>query len=310
MSQPAESSPDLFSKEHTSTLETVGDWVRWGCSVLGTKDVFFGHGTDNPADEARALVFAALALDHAVPDYFYASRLTLCERDEVLNLLKRRVQERVPVPYLTGEAWFAGLRFIVDERVLIPRSPLAEMIQTGFEPWLPVAEPARILDLCTGSGCIAIACAYAFVDAEVVATDISNDALDVARDNVQRHGLESRVSVLHSDVYGALGQQTFDLIVTNPPYVPASSMAALPAEYLHEPKMALEAAQNGLKLVKAIVKDAARFLTPDGVLVVEVGESRDATAEALKDLPLNWVEFEMGGDGVFVLSAAELVNAQ
>ncbi len=309
MNQDIDSGPDLFSREATHTLETVGDWIRWGCSVLGDNDVFFGHGTDNPADEARALVFAALALDHAVPDYFYASRLTPMEREAVLGLLKRRVLERVPVPYLTGEAWFAGLRFSVDERVLIPRSPIAEMIQTGFEPWLPFAEPARILDLCTGSGCIAIACAYAFVEAEIVATDISNDALEVARDNVEQHGLESRVSVLHSDLYSGLESQKFDLIVTNPPYVPTSSMTALPAEYLHEPKLALEAQQNGLELVKSIVSEAAQYLSPDGVLVVEVGESRDAAAELFNQLPLNWVEFEMGGDGVFVLSATDLANA-
>ncbi|MFK8030789.1 MAG: 50S ribosomal protein L3 N(5)-glutamine methyltransferase [Gammaproteobacteria bacterium] len=300
---------DDFDLNLVEALRTVGDWVRWGCSQLGANDVFFGHGTDNPADEARALVFAALALDHEVPDYFYHSRLTEAERAGVLDLFRRRIQDRVPLPYLTGEAWFAGLRFKVDERVLIPRSPIAEMVQHGFEPWLPMAEPGRVLDLCTGSGCIAIACAYAFLEAEIVASDINPEALEVARENVQRHGLESRVTVLHSDLYAGLGEQTFDLIVTNPPYVPASSMALLPAEYLHEPSDALEADENGLKLVKAIVRDAARYLTADGVLVVEVGESRDATAEALSGLPLSWVEFDMGGDGVFVLSALDLKNA-
>ncbi len=299
-----------FDPEHTATLVTVGDWVRWGCSQLGANDVFFGHGTDNPADEARSLVFAALSLDHVVPDYFYGCHLTASERESVLTHFRRRIEERIPVPYLTGEAWFAGLRFKVDERVLIPRSPIAEMIQHGFEPWLPMAEPASILDLCTGSGCIAIACAYAFPEAELVASDIDSGALDVAHENVQLHGLESRVTVIHSDLFSGLGKRKFDLIVCNPPYVPASSMATLPEEYRHEPSLALEADDNGLKLVKAIVRNAVEYLTGDGVLVVEVGESRDATADALADLPLNWVDFEMGGDGVFVLSASDLINAK
>ncbi len=298
-----------YTPEDTAALVTVGDWVRWGCSQLGANDVFFGHGTDNPADEARSLVFAALSLDHVVPDYFYNCRLTGQECGRVLEGFRRRIEERIPVPYLTGEAWFAGLRFKVDERVLIPRSPIAEMIQNGFEPWLPVPEPARILDLCTGSGCIAIACAYAFPDASVVASDIDSGALEVAHDNVELHGLESRVTVLHSDLFSGLGDRKFDLIVCNPPYVPATSMETLPQEYRHEPALALEADDNGLKLVKAIVREAAQYLTQDGVLVVEVGESRDATADAFASLPLNWVDFEMGGDGVFVLSASELANA-
>ncbi|MEM7081295.1 MAG: 50S ribosomal protein L3 N(5)-glutamine methyltransferase [Pseudomonadota bacterium] len=297
-----------LDREALEHLHTVGDWVRWGSSQFGAREVFFGHGTDNPADEARALVFAALALDHAVPDYFNATRLTPTERRRIFDLFERRLLERVPVPYLTGEAWFAGLRFAVDERVLIPRSPIAELIQHGFEPWLPWPEPRSVLDLCTGSGCIAIACAYAFPDATIVASDIDRDALEVATENVARHGLEHQVTVLHSDLFESLRDQRFDLIVSNPPYVPDSSMAQLPREYQHEPAQALRADENGLALVLDIVYGAADRLTDDGVLVVEVGESRDAAAEAMHYLALNWVEFEQGGDGVFVLSADDLTQ--
>lgn len=301
---------DTFYPALIDELGTVGDWVRWGCSQLGSHEVFFGHGTDNPADEARALVFAALTLDHAVPDYFYSAILTRVEREAVLELFRRRIEERTPVPYLTGEAWFAGLRFQVDPRVLIPRSPIAELIQSGFEPWLPASEPARVLDLCTGSGCIAIGCAYVFPEADIVASDLSQDALEVARDNVERHGLEERVTVIHSDLYAALDGERFDLIVTNPPYVPASSMAALPDEYRHEPVSALEAADNGLALVRVIVEQAREHLTDDGVLICEVGESRDAAEALFAHLPISWVDFEHGGDGVFVISAADLSDRQ
>ncbi|NNF16875.1 MAG: 50S ribosomal protein L3 N(5)-glutamine methyltransferase [Gammaproteobacteria bacterium] len=288
------------------TLRTVGDLVRWGCSQLGAAGVFFGHGTDNAADEARALVFHALSLDPAVPDYFYQSRVTSGERHAAVDLLRRRIDTRVPAAYLTGTAWFAGLRFAVDERALVPRSPLAELIANRFAPWLENPEPHRILDLCTGCGCIAVACSYAFGDAMVDAVDIDQDALELARENVGLHEVSERVTLVESDLFSALDGRRYDLIVSNPPYVPAASMAQLPQEYQHEPEIALLAADNGLAVVRRIVATAREFLTPDGVLVVEVGESMPQAAREFSHLPLHWCEFEHGGEGVFIISAAEL----
>lgn len=293
--------------EGTAALESVGDLVRWSTSQMRSAGVYFGHGTDNAADEARALVFSALHLDFLVPDYFYSARVTPQERQRVLDLIWLRISTRQPAAYLLGEAWFAGLRFKVDERVLIPRSPLAELITSRFEPWLSEYEPQRILDLCTGSGCIAIACSYAFPEAQIDALELDTGALEVARQNVELHGCEDRLNLIQSDLYAALDQQRYDLIVTNPPYVPARSMAELPKEYQHEPRLALEAADNGLALVRKIVRQAANYLTPNGIIVVEVGESEDAAAEEFADLPLNWCEFEHGGEGVFVLLAEDLL---
>ncbi len=296
--------------EDTDALVTVGDLVRWGTSQLNRAEVFFGHGTDNSADEARVLVFHALALDFEVPDYFYASHVTPAERQKALDLIVKRIEQRKPAAYLTGEAWFAGLQFHVDERVLVPRSPFAELIAAQFHPWWPGtdqgSEPRRILDLCTGSGCIGIACAYAFANAEVDLSDIDAGALEVARSNVELHGMEARVRVKQSDLFEKLGDQQYDLIVCNPPYVPDSSMHRLPAEYHQEPRLGLHADNNGLAIVERILSDARNFLTPNGVLIVEVGESMASVNQQYSDLPLSWCDLELGGEGIFVIHAADL----
>lgn len=292
--------------EGTDALVCVGDLVRWGTSQLNRAGVFFGHGSDNSADEARVLVFHALDLDFGVPDYFYGSRVTAAERTRAVDLIRQRIETRKPAAYLTGEAYFAGLRFEVDERVLVPRSPFAELIADQFHPWLPENEPQRILDLCTGSGCIGIACAWAFTSAQVDLSDIDAAALEVARINIEYHGLNDRVKAIESDLFAGLQGQRYDLIVSNPPYVPASSMSLLPAEYHEEPRSALHAEQDGLAIVEKILAQARRYLTGNGVLFVEVGESMARVIERFPELPISWCDLEQGGDGIFVINAVDL----
>ena len=287
-------------------LRTVKDFIRWGASRFGEAGLFYGHGTDNALDEAVALVLHALNLSTDLPEAYLDCRLTAAESEEVGDLLERRIRERVPAAYLTHEARFAGLDFYVNEQVLVPRSPIAELIESGFEPWLGGREPERILDLCTGSGCIAIACAYQFPDAIIDATDISKAALDVARINVERHQLEERVRLVHSDVYDELGEETYELIVSNPPYVDAAEMAALPAEYLREPALGLAAGEDGLSVVRRILRGGSRRLSRNGIMIVEVGSSAEALMEAYPEMPFLWLDFERGGDGVFLLTADQL----
>lgn len=287
-------------------LSTPRDLIRWGASRFHAAGLCFGHGTDNAFDEAAQLVLHALHLPPDLPEVYLGACLLPGERRAAIELLQRRVDERVPAPYLTGEAWFAGLPFTVDRRVLIPRSPIAELIEQRFQPWLGEREPRRILDLCTGSGCIAVACALAFEDAAVDATDLSEDALIVARANVARHGLEDRVEVIQSDLFAALAGRHYDVIVSNPPYVDAPEMTALPREYAHEPALALAGGDDGLDLVMRMLRGAPDHLTDDGLLVVEVGNSARHLVEHVADLPLNWIEFERGGSGVFAVYADEL----
>lgn len=297
---------DLAAREQlASELVTVRDYIRWGMSELLRGGAFYGHGTDNAYDEALQLVLHALRLPLDTPPTLLDARLARAERLLVLSLLETRVRERVPAAYLTGEAWFAGLPFKVDERVLIPRSPIAELIEAGFEPWLQEA-PARVLDLCTGSGCIGIVCAYAFPAAEVVLSDVSEDALAVAQDNIERHGLQQRVRAVHSDLFAALSGQRFDLIVSNPPYVDAADLAGMPREYHHEPRLGLAAGEDGLEIVRRLLRDAAEHLNPGGLLVVEVGNSAAALEHAYPEAGFTWIEFERGGEGVFVLGEEDL----
>lgn len=294
------------SKQALGSLKTIIDFVRWGASRFAAAGLHYGHGTDNAVDEALVLVRHALHLDHDLPREFYAARLTDAEKRAVVELIERRIDERVPAPYLTGEAWFAGLPFYVDRRVLIPRSPFAELIDSGFEPWLEAGRVERVLDLCTGSGCIAIACALAFPAAEVDAVELSPEALEVAQRNVARHGLEDRVVLLEGDLWAPVAGRRYDLIVSNPPYVSDEAMAALPPEYAHEPELGLRSGKEGLDVVARILAGAREHLRPGGVLVVEVGESADAVALAWPELPLTWLEFSRGGSGVFLLTAEEL----
>lgn len=287
-----------------SRLRTVRDHIRWAVSRFHEADLFFGHGTDNAWDDARQLVLGALHLPFETADSYLDCRLEEDEQQHVLGLIRRRVEDRVPTAYLLGEAWFCGLPFIVDERVLVPRSPIAELIGAGFEPWLP-AEPMRILDLCTGSGCIGIACAYVFPESEVVLGDLSFDALEVANQNIERHGLEERVYTVQGDGYEGLPGQRFDLIVSNPPYVDAEDFAEMPAEYQHEPELGLACGDDGLDLVRRMLAEAADHLTEKGVLIVEVGNSQVHVEALYPEVDFTWLEFEQGGHGVFLLAAAQ-----
>jgi ribosomal protein L3 glutamine methyltransferase len=293
-------------KEILEQLLTLGDFVRWGASRFGEAGLYFGHGTDNALDEAFQLVTHGLHLPHDIPPYMVETRLTRAEREAVLALLQQRIESRLPAPYLTHEAWFAGLSFYVDERVLVPRSPIAELIEAGFEPWVDADRVQHILDLCTGSGCIAIACARAFPFAHVDATDLSVDALDVAERNVERHQVMDQVALHQGDLFAGLSGRHYDIIVSNPPYVDAEDMAALPAEYHHEPKFALASGQDGLDITRRILAQAGDYLNPDGILIVEVGNSAAALMEDYPRVPFTWLAFERGGQGVFLLSAEQL----
>lgn len=288
-----------------NTLITVRDYIRWGVSRFTEGRLHFGHGTDNAWDESVYLVLHTLHLPAEVYPAVLDARLTEDERLRVLLVLETRVRERLPAPYITGEAWFCGLRFKVDERVLIPRSPIGEMIGASFEPWL-TRLPERILDLCTGSGCIGIACAAHFEDAEVDVSDISEDALALARDNIATHGLGERVRAFRSDIFDQLPPARYNLIVSNPPYVDQPDMDSLPAEYRHEPRLALAAGADGLDLVRRILYRAPDFLTDDGLLVCEVGNSEEHLLAQYPDVPFIWPEFERGEGGVFVITAQDL----
>jgi ribosomal protein L3 glutamine methyltransferase len=268
--------------------------------------VFFGHGTDNAWDESAALVLHALRLPHDGGAKIYSKRVGAAARERADELITRRIKERIPAVYLTGETWFAGVPFYVDQRVLIPRSPIAELVERRFTPWIDPGRVRRILDVGTGSGCIAIACAKEFPRAQVDAVDISEDALEVARINMLRHRLGKRMRLIQSDHFSALKGETYDIIVTNPPYVGSRELRGLPPEYRHEPRVALAAGRSGLDSVRVILREAGTYLRPRGLLVVEVGNTDNAVRRAFRDLPFVWLEFERGGGGVFLLTAEQL----
>ena len=284
---------------------SVSALIEQGARRLRRARVFFGHGTDNARDESAALVLHALGLAHTDPAV-YARRVGARAQERVRALLTRRIEERIPAPYLTGESWFAGLPFYVDARVLIPRSAIAELIERRFAPWLEPRRITRVLDMGCGSGCIAIACAKALPWAQVDAADISAEALEVAARNVRRHRLGRRVHLVHSDHFGALRATRYDLIVANPPYVGMREFASLPPEYRHEPALALTSGRAGLDSVRVLLAEARRHLRPGGALIVEVGNTEVALARAFPQLPFLWLQFERGGGGVFLLGAEQL----
>ena len=289
-----------------SEVKSLREMIHFGAAGFESASLYYGHGTDNALDEAAYLAFFAIK---EAPDYS-DERLDLNLTKEniiaINEVFQKRIDTRQPAAYLTHEAWFAGLPFYVNENVLVPRSPIAELIEEQFQPWVVPEKITRILDLCTGSGCIAIACAMAFPDAEVDAADISKAALEVAEKNKVKHKLENRLNIIESDLFGNLEGRRYDLIVSNPPYVDAEDMANLPDEYRHEPELGLTAGNNGLDLVIPMLRDAKHHLNPEGVLIVEVGNSEEALAEKFPDVSFMWLSFEYGGDGVFMLDAKEV----
>lgn len=288
------------------SLHTITDYVRWGASLFKQEDLFYGHGNVSAIDESAYLVLHTLNLEPDTHSLYFSSRLTSNEKELVIDILFRRAMEKIPASYLTNESWFANLPFYVDERVLVPRSPIAELIQNHFEPWVEPDNVERILDLCTGSACIAIACAYHFPQAEVDAVDISVEALEVAKINCEKHHLLGQVKTIQSDLFSNLEGQQYNIIVSNPPYVDADDMTTMPEEFKAEPELGLAAGDDGLELVIPMLEQASEHLYPEGILIVEVGNSEYALQERYPDLPFYWLEFEKGGHGVFLLTKEQL----
>jgi ribosomal protein L3 glutamine methyltransferase len=294
------------NQKPTRDSATVEQLIRYGAAELERAGVWFGHGSDNAFDEAAELVFFAAGLRHEDAEQVYGRALTASQRAAALELLDRRVRERIPAAYLTRRMWFAGHEFYVDERVLIPRSPIAELIEARFQPWIDPGRIERVLDIGTGSGCIAISAALALPTARVDAADISADALAVTAINIEKHQVQERVRAVRSDVFDALTRERYDVIVSNPPYVGAVEMSELPEEYRHEPAIGLRAGQDGLDVVRRIIAGAPAHLRPHGVLIAEVGNSEEELIAAYPRAPFTWIEFARGGGGVFVLTAQQL----
>jgi len=289
-------------------LLTIQDFIRWGVSRFNAEGLFFGHGTDNALDEAAQLVLHALHLPPDLPAAYRECRLTFPERGAVCELLERRINERKPAAYLTNRAWFAGLEFYVNEDVLVPRSPLAELVEAGFDPWVGAEGLHRVLDLGAGSGCIGIACAVYLPEVEVDLAEVSPAALEVASINRARHHLEDRVQLLQSDLFEHIRDRRYDIIVSNPPYVSTTELATLPEEFRKEPELGLAGGETGLDLVLRILRDAPTYLNEGGVLVVEVGNAAAELERRFPDLPFLWIEFERGGEGVFLMQRDQLTE--
>lgn len=291
----------------TNELTTILDFWRFGISKACEHELVYGHGTDNAEDDIFSLIAASLSLPFDVNPLFLHAKLTADEKTKITERLFARIIKRIPVPYLIHEANFCGLSFFVDERVLIPRSPIAELIQQQFSPWIDADRVNRILDLCTGSGCIAIACCEAFPEAMVDAVDLSAEALEVATINQKRYHLDERLKLIQSDCWANIPEGCcYDIIVSNPPYVGDEEMLTLPTEYLHEPDLALRTTNNGLAVVEKIMINAHHYLSAQGILVVEVGNSQEALIAAYPHVPFVWLEFAEGGDGIFLLTAEQL----
>ncbi|WP_143314043.1 50S ribosomal protein L3 N(5)-glutamine methyltransferase [Colwellia sp. UCD-KL20] len=288
-------------------LNTTGDFVRFATSQFNQADLYFGHGTNNAWDEAISLIMFTLNLPESLFEQVFSCQLTLDEKNDVLSIIEKRIVDEIPAAYLTNQAVFANLPFYVDQRVLVPRSPIGELIENRFVNLIDEQHiPHRILDLCTGSGCIAIACAYAFPEAEVDAVDLSIDALNVANINIENHGLSEQVIPIQSDVFSGVEGQVYDLIVTNPPYVDQDDVDSLPKEYLHEPEMGLGCGDDGLDIVRKILAESAAHLSENGILICEVGNSEIHVASVYPEVPFKWLTFDHGGHGVFMLTKAQL----
>ncbi|AIT09890.1 SAM-dependent methyltransferase [Candidatus Francisella endociliophora] len=290
-------------------LHTIRDYIRWTISEMNVNQVYFGHGSDSIWDESVHLVLSAINVSHDIDSNMVASRLLTEEKKRIINYVYQRSCERKPLPYILKKAWFAGMEFDIDERVIIPRSPIAELIRNDFSPWVnDIDDVKNMLDLCTGSGCIGIACSEVFEDANITLVDISDDALAIANHNIKKHQVGDRVKAIKSDLFNNLKGQKFDVIVSNPPYVDKEDLDSMPKEYHYEPKLALEAGSDGLDLAKRIILEADQYMTEKGVLIVEVGNSQYALMEMCPDVPFTWLSFAEGGDGVFLLTYDELVK--
>ena len=292
-------------------LLTIRDWLRYAVSCFENSDIFYGHGTDNAYDEAVWLIMSALHLPHDTLNNFLDARLTSEERVKLASFIDERISKHTPTAYLLKEAWLQGYKFYVDERVLIPRSFIAELlVNDGLQPWIEYPELVNsAADICTGSGCLGVLLADAYPDAEVDVIDISPDAIDVCNINIANYGMQNRITAIQSDMFSALEGKQYDLIISNPPYVDAPSMAELPAEYRNEPQLALGSGTAGLDHTHTILREAANYLTDNGILVVEIGHNRDALLDAYPDLPFTWLEVSSGDEFVFLLTKSQLTSS-
>ena len=296
-----------YNASVSNQLHSIGDYIRFAASEFNQAELYFGHGSDNAWDEAITLVLFAINLPDTLYEQVFNNRLVEAEKETILSLISQRINDGVPLAYITHQAYFAQLPFYVDERVLVPRSPIAELILKDFSPYINADKPPkRILDLCTGSGCIAIACAVQFPEVEVDALDLSIDALNVAQLNIENHDLTERVIPIESDVFSGISGLTYDLIVTNPPYVDQEDVDTLPVEYTHEPEMGLGCGEDGLDIVRVILAEAAEYLNEGGMLICEVGNSQIHVEATYPEVPFTWITFEQGGHGVFMLTKTQL----
>ncbi|MBC7787906.1 MAG: 50S ribosomal protein L3 N(5)-glutamine methyltransferase [Methylophilaceae bacterium] len=290
-------------------LYTIRDWLRFSVSRFEASDIFYGHGTDNSYDEAVWLIMSALHLPMETLENFLDARITERERQHLANLIERRISEHTPTAYLVNEAWLQGFKFYVDERVIVPRSFIAELLESGLSPWIEYPEMIEnAADICTGSGCLGILLAKSFPNAMIDVIDISPDAIDVANINIHNYGLEEQITALKSDMFTELKGKTYDLIISNPPYVDAPSMAQLPAEYKREPQLALGSGYDGLDHTHTILRQAAKHLNDDGILIVEIGHNREALLEAYPNVQFVWLEVSSGDEFVFLLSKNQLLR--
>ena len=297
----------MTTNQINTELHTIRDWLRYAVSQFEASDIFYGHGTDNAYDEAVWLIMSALHLPMDTLNNFLDARLTASERSKLASFIGQRITQHTPTAYLLKEAWLQGLKFYVDERVLIPRSFIAELLNTDLSPWIEFPEMIEsAADICTGSGCLGVLLASVFPNAAVDVIDISQDAIDVANINIANYGLEAQVTAIKSDMFSALSGKKYDVIISNPPYVDAPSMAVLPAEYQNEPQLALGSGVAGLDHTHTILREAANYLNDDGILIVEIGHNRDALEDAYPNIIFNWLEVSSGTEFVFLLTKSQL----